>query len=40
MFDSKEILRKEKKNAKENDFFMFGCPIKNLYKKTNIIKTS
>ena len=21
---------KEKKNAKENDFFMFGCPIKNI----------
>ena len=21
---------KEKKNVKENDFFMFGCPMKNI----------
>ena len=33
MFDSKEILRKEKKNVKENDFFLFGCLMKNIYKK-------
>ena len=27
----KKIQRKSrKKNVKENDFFMFGCPIKNI----------
>ena len=30
MFGSRKILRKEKKNTKENDFFMFGCPMKNI----------
>ena len=30
MFGSRKIQRKEKKNAKENDFLMFGCPIKNI----------
>ena len=29
MFGSRKILRKEK-IAKENDFFMFGCPMKNI----------
>ena len=29
MFGSPKILRKEK-NVKENDFFMFGCPMKNI----------
>ena len=30
MFGFRKILRKEKKNAKENNFFMFGCPMKNI----------
>ena len=30
MFGSRKILRKEKKNVKENDFFMFGCYMKNI----------
>ena len=29
MFDAHKILRK-KKNAKENDFFMFDCPMKKI----------
>ena len=29
MFGFWKILRKEK-NVKENDFFMFGCPMKNI----------
>ena len=29
MFGFQKILRKEK-NVKENDFFMFGCPMKNI----------
>ena len=28
----------KKKNDKENDFLMFGCPMKNIKKKSNIIK--
>ena len=27
-----------KKNVKDNDFFIFNCPIKNLKKKSNKIK--
>ena len=30
MFGSRKMLRKEKNNVKENDFFMFGCPMKNI----------
>ena len=30
MFSFRKILRKEKKNVKENDFFMFSCPMKNI----------
>ena len=29
MFGSRKVQRKEK-NAKENDFLMFGCPMKNI----------
>ena len=29
MFRSRKILTKEK-NTKENDFFMFNCPMKNI----------
>ena len=29
VFGSQKILRKEK-NTRENDFFMFCCPIKNI----------
>ena len=29
MFGSQKVLRKEK-IIKENDFFMFGCPMKNI----------
>ena len=29
MFGSRKVQRK-KKNAKENDFLMFGCPMKNI----------
>ena len=29
MFGSRKVQRKEK-NTKENDFLMFGCPIKNI----------
>ena len=29
MFDSRKILRKEK-NVKENDFFIFNYPMKNI----------
>ena len=25
-----ENTKERKKNAKENDFFMFGCPMKNI----------
>ena len=28
----------KKKNAKENDFLMFGCPIEKYQRKSNIIK--
>ena len=28
LFDFWEVLRKEKKNVKKNDFLMFGCPLK------------
>ena len=28
MFGSPKVQMKEKKNDKENDFFMFSCPIK------------
>ena len=31
-------IKKRKKNVKENDFFMFGYPMKNIKKKSNIIK--
>ena len=31
MFGSRKVQRKgKKKNAKENDFLMFGCPMKNI----------
>ena len=30
MFGSRKILRKEKKNIKENDFFIFDCLMKNI----------
>ena len=30
MFDSRKVLRKEKKNDEENDFPMFCCLLKNL----------
>ena len=29
MFDSRKVLRKEKKNAKKNGFLMFGFIMKN-----------
>ena len=32
MFGSSKVLRKEKKNVKKNDFFMFGFTIKNIKK--------
>ena len=39
MFGSHKVARKEKKNAKENDFFIFDFTIKNSKKKKlNIIK--
>ena len=34
MFGSRKVLRKEKKNAKENDCIMFGYHIENSNKKT------
>ena len=30
MLGYQKILKKEKKNVKENDFFMFGCHMKNI----------
>ena len=40
MFGSHKVARKEKKNAKENDFFIFDFTMKNSKKKKklNIIK--
>ena len=39
MFGSHKVARKEKKNAKENDFLIFDFTIKNSKKKKlNIIK--
>ena len=29
MFGSRKV-KKKKKNAKENDFLIFGCPMKNI----------
>ena len=29
IFSSQKILRKEKKNVKENDFLIFDCTMKN-----------
>ena len=36
MFDTQQVLRKEKKNAKENDFLIFGFIMKNTGKKNQI----
>ena len=33
MFSSDKVLRKEKKNVKENDFFMFGFIIEKCKKE-------
>ena len=30
MFGSRKILKKKKKNIKENDFFIFDCLMKNI----------
>ena len=30
MFGFRKVQRKEKKNTKENDFLIFGCPMKNI----------
>ena len=30
MFTSWKLLRKEKKNSRENDFLMFGCTMENI----------
>ena len=32
--------KEKKKNIKENNFLMFGCPMKNIKKKSNIIQTN
>ena len=37
MFGSRKILRKEK-NVKENDFFMFDCPMKNIKEKADALE--
>ena len=37
LFGTRKVLGKGKKNAKENDFLMFGFMVENI-KKSNIIK--
>ena len=40
MFGFQKIPKKEKKNVRENDFLVFGYPLKKYKRKSNIIKVS